>query len=184
MTENPAIGAVNPYARLRPAPEFRVTSLDIRHGEPLPREQFAPDAGGFGRSPQLSWSGAPPETRSFAVTCYDPDAPTGSGFWHWAVAELPGEITSLAANTGDPAAGLLPPGSIMLPNELREPGFAGAAPPEGTGVHHYWFVVHALNVERLGVDPEATPAVLGFLMRDAVVGRGILVATAEFGGAA
>ena len=175
---------LNPYANMRQVPGFEVTSTDIQDGEPLPAEQFATYAGGLGRSPQLSWSGFPAETQSFAVTCFDPDAPTGSGFWHWAVANLPASVTSLPANAGDPGTGLLPEGAITMPNEMREPSFTGAGPPEGTGVHNYWFVVHALNVPRIDIDPQATPAVLGFMMRDAVIARGILVATAEFGGAA
>ena len=130
------------------------------------------------------WSGAPKGTRSYVVTCFDPDAPTGSGFWHWAVANVPATVTSLPSGAGDPAAGLLPEGAITMPNETRAPEFIGAGPPAGTGVHHYWFVVHALSVDRIDIDPQATPAVLGFLMRDAVLARGILVATGEYGGAA
>jgi Raf kinase inhibitor-like YbhB/YbcL family protein len=185
MTQsNPAHGAIDPYAGMRQVPGFEVTSTDIQDGEPLPAEIYDEPSGGGNRSPQLSWSGFPAETRSFVVTCYDPDAPTGSGFWHWAVANIPASTTGLDANAGDPAAGLLPEGAITMPNELRASEFIGAGPPEGTGVHHYWFVVHALNVDRIEVDPQATPAVLGFLMRDAVLARGILVATGEFGGAA
>lgn len=185
MTQSiPARGALNPYAGMREVAEFELTSTDIQDGEPLPAEVYGSDAGGGNRSPQLSWSGFPAETRSFAVTCFDPDAPTGSGFWHWAVANIPATVTSLAAGAGDPAAGLLPEGAITLPNEVRAAEFIGAGPPEGTGVHHYWFVVHALDVEHIDIDPRATPAVLGFMMRDAVLARGILVATGEFGGAA
>ncbi|QIM19480.1 YbhB/YbcL family Raf kinase inhibitor-like protein [Leucobacter coleopterorum] len=177
-------GDINPYAGMRQVPSFTLTSTDIQEGEPLPAELYAEYAGGQNRSPQLSWSGFPKETRSFAVTCFDPDAPTGSGFWHWAVANIPLEVTELPAGAGSEAGGGLPIGAITLPNEKREPWFTGAAPPEGTGVHHYWFVVHALDVERIEVDPQATPAVMGFMMRDAVLARAILVATAEFGGAA
>lgn len=181
---NPERGAIDPYAGMRQVPGFEVTSSDIQDGEPLPAEVYAFDAGGQNRSPQLSWTGFPSGTRSFAVTCFDPDAPTGSGFWHWTVANIPASVTSLPADAGDPAKGLLPAGAVMLPNEMRSPEFTGAAPPEGTGVHHYWFVVHALDAKHVDVDPLATPAVLGFLMRDSVLARGILVATGEFGGAA
>lgn len=185
MTQSsPARGAINPYAAVREVPEFEVTSSDIQNGEPLPVEIYGSDSGGGNRSPQLSWSGFPDETRSFVVTCFDPDAPTGSGFWHWAVANIPANVTSLDPDAGNPAAGLLPEGAITLPNEMRAAEFIGAGPPEGTGVHHYWFVVHALNVDHIEIDSQATPAVLGFLMRDAVVARGILVATGEYGGAA
>lgn len=177
-------GIHDPYAAMRQVAEFKLTSADMREGEPLPASVFGVGAGGQNLSPQLSWSGAPEGTRSYAVTCFDPDAPTGSGFWHWAVANIPAEVTSLEAGAGDPAKGLLPEGAITMPNEQRSSEFIGAGPPEGTGVHHYWFVVHALNVDRVDVDPQATPAVLGFMMRDAVIGRAILVATGEFGGAA
>ena len=181
---NPERGRVDPYAGIPPVPGFEVTSADIRDGEPLPAEIYDAASGGQNRSPQLSWSGFPEGTKSFAVTCYDPDAPTGSGFWHWAVANIPASVTGLPAGAGDPSKGLLPEGAITMPNEVRAAEFIGAGPPEGTGVHHYWFVVHALNVDRIDIDPEATPAVLGFLMRDAVIGRAIIVATGEFGGAA
>ncbi len=179
----PSRGTIDPYAQLRQVPDFKLVSADISEGEPLPALVYDGPSGGQNQSPQLSWSGFPAETRSFAVTCFDPDAPTGSGFWHWAVSNLPVNVTSLPSGAGDPTAGLLPDGALTLPNEVRSAEFIGAGPPEGTGVHHYWFVVHALNVDRIDVDPSATPAVLGFLMRDAVIGRGIIVATGEYGGA-
>lgn len=185
MTQpNPGRGALNPYAGMREVPGFTLTSADIQDGEPLPAEVYAQSAGGANRSPHLAWSGFPEGTRSFAVTCFDPDAPTGSGFWHWAVANIPADVTELAAGAGAAGSELLPAGAITVPNEKREPAFTGAAPPEGTGVHHYWFVVHARDVERVDVDPQATPAVLGFMMRDAVIARAVIVATGEYGGAA
>ncbi|WP_336652386.1 MULTISPECIES: YbhB/YbcL family Raf kinase inhibitor-like protein [unclassified Leucobacter] len=185
MTQkNPSRGAINPYAGMREVPGFTVTSADIQDGEPLPAELYAESAGGSNRSPQLSWSGFPAETRSFAVTCFDPDAPTGSGFWHWAVANIPGSVTELPAGAGSAGSALLPAGALAMPNEYRQPVFTGAAPPEGTGVHHYWFVVHALNVEHIDLDPQATPAVMGFMMRDAVIARAVIVASGEYGQAA
>lgn len=176
-------GIQNPYAAMREVPEFELTSADVREGEPLPASVYDLPSGGANRSPQLSWSGAPDSTRSYVVTCFDPDAPTGSGFWHWAVANIPASVTSLEAGAGDPQKGLLPEGAVMMPNETRASEFIGAGPPEGTGVHHYWFVVHALDVDHIDIDPQATPAVLGFLMRNAVIARASLVATGEFGGA-
>lgn len=167
----------DPYARLDPVPTFPLTSDDVVDGEPLPAALFGADAGGEDRSPQLTWSDPPAGTKSFAVTVFDPDAPTGSGFWHWAVADIPASVTSLAG--GAPA----PEGAVVLNNELRQPGFTGATPPEGTGVHRYFVVVHAVDVESLGVDPEITPAVLGFNLHFHTLGRAILVGTAEFGGA-
>lgn len=184
MTSHPSRGALNPYAGMPEKPGFVLTSTDIQDGEPLPAELYGEGAGGSNRSPQLSWSEFPAETKSFVLTCFDPDAPTGSGFWHWAVANIPASVTDLPAGAGAPGGALLPAGAIMMPNEQREPAFVGAGPPEGTGVHHYWFVVHALDVAHIDVDPQATPAVLGFMMRDAVLARAIIVATGEFGGAA
>jgi Raf kinase inhibitor-like YbhB/YbcL family protein len=167
----------DPYARLDPVPSFPVTSDDFTDGGALPADVFGASAGGRDRSPQLTWSDPPEGTKSFAVTIYDPDAPTGSGFWHWAVADIPASVTSLAAGAEAPA------GAVVLKNELREPGFTGATPPEGTGTHRYFVVVHAVDVESLGVDPEITPAVLGFNLHFHTLGRAILVGTAAFGGA-
>lgn len=179
----PSRGRVNPYAVQREVPEFELRSDEITAGEPLPAAVYDHASGGSNRSPQLSWSGFPSDTQSFVVTCFDPDAPTGSGFWHWAVANLPVSVTELSADAGNPDAGLLPETAMMLPNEMRSATFIGAGPPAGTGVHHYWFVVHALSVPHIDIDAAATPAVLGFMMRDAVLARGILVSTGEFGGA-
>lgn len=184
MTTQLKRGALDPYAGMPEKPGFTLTSTDIQDGEPLPAEQYQVYAGGSNQSPQLSWADFPAETKSFVVTCFDPDAPTGSGFWHWAVANIPASVTDLPANAGAVSSDHLPVGAITMPNEKRESEFSGAAPPEGTGVHHYWFVVHALSVDRVDVDPQATPAVLGFMMREAVLARAVIVATGEFGGAA
>ena len=180
-------GKIDPFVAVdsvRQVPTFELTSTEMLEGSPLPAAVFDASSGGEDRSPQLSWSGAPKGTRSFVVTCFDPDAPTGSGFWHWAVANIPANVTSLEAGAGDPSRGLLPLGAITMPNETRNPAFVGAGPPEGTGVHHYWFSVFALDVERIDINDQATPAVLGFMMRNAVLARATLVATGEFGGAA
>lgn len=168
----------DPYARLDPVPSFPLTSEDVRNGEPLPAAMYGSDSGGADRSPQLTWTDPPAGTQSFAVTMYDPDAPTGSGFWHWAVANIPAEVTSL------PAGGSAPDGGTVLKNELRMPSFIGAAPPQGTGAHRYFVVVHAVDVPTIELDPESTPAVLGFNLHFHTLGRAILVGTAEFGGAA
>lgn len=171
----------DPYARLDPVPAFPVTSDDVTDGQPLSAPFYGADAGGQDRSPQLTWSDPPAGTKSFAVTVYDPDAPTGSGFWHWAVANIPVDVTSLASGAAD---GGLPGGAVTLSNELRQKGFTGATPPQGTGVHRYYVVVHAVDVERLDLDPEVTPAILGFNLHFHTLGRAILVGTGEFGGAA
>jgi hypothetical protein len=116
---------------------------------------------------------------SYALTVYDPDAPTGSGFWHWAVYNIPASVTALAGNAGDPGAGLLPPGAVTLPNEVRLARFLGAAPPPGHGEHRYYFTVSALDVESLELDEGSTPAVLGFTLLGHILARAQLVGTTE-----
>ena len=174
---------IDPLARFGVVPLFRLTSTDIQHGQPLKPAQYGTSAGGQGVSPQLEWSGFPSSTRSFAVTAYDPDAPTGSGFWHWALYNLPADVTSLPAGAGALSGRLLPEAARMLPNETRQPEYAGVTPPEGTGTHRYQFIVHAVDVPSLGIDPESTPAVLGFNLHFHVLGRAVIEATGVFGGA-
>ncbi|HEV7665013.1 MAG TPA: YbhB/YbcL family Raf kinase inhibitor-like protein [Chloroflexota bacterium] len=116
---------------------------------------------GGNRSPQLSWSGAPEGTRSFAVTCYDPDAPTGSGFWHWVVANIAGSVTSLDAGAGS-ANGQMPAGAVTVRNDTGAKGYAGPCPPQGDHPHRYLFTVFAVGVEQLSVNADTSPAVVGF----------------------
>lgn len=170
----------DPYAevaRLKDFPRMTVTSTDFADGEPLPRESWGAAGGGADRSPQLSWSGAPEGTKSFAVSCYDPDAPTGSGFWHWAVYDIDPSVTELAADAGNGTPGALPEGAITLPNETRSERFIGAGPPPTTGTHRYFFVVDALDVAHLDIPAGATPAILGFNRHFHSLARGILVGT-------
>ena len=114
-------------------------------------------------------------TKSFAVTCYDPDAPTGSGFWHWAVANIPASVTELPSG----ASASLPEGAVTLRNDAGMAGYVGAAPPAGHGQHHYFIAVHAVGVERLEVDESASPAFLGFNLFSHSVGRAVIMATYE-----
>ena len=174
---------IDPLARFGEVPQFTLTSADMADGQPLAAAQYGAGSGGDDLSPELSWTGFPAETKSFAVTMYDPDAPTGSGFWHWAIYNLPTSVTSLAANAGAPQSPLLPPEARVLPNENRQPSFAGAGPPPGTGTHRYQFIVHALDVAELDLDPESTPAVLGFNAHFHCLGRAVLEATGVAGGA-
>lgn len=164
--------------RARPVAAFSVTSTDFEPGGPLPRAQLAASAGGADRSPQLSWSGFPAGTRSFVVTCFDPDAPSASGWWHWVVANIPASVTGLESDAGAAGGANLPPGAIMLRNEDGEAAYSGGGPPRGTGVHRYMFVVHALDVPSFDLDPDASPASLGTRCYFHALGRGILVGTA------
>jgi Raf kinase inhibitor-like YbhB/YbcL family protein len=180
MTENRRSAPV-PYEFLPEAPSFTVVSDDIEDGGVLGAEHTSGIfgvPGGADRSPHLSWSGFPADTKSFAVTVFDPDAPTGSGFWHWAVFNIPATVTELAADAGAGAGGL-PEGAQTLPNDARLARFLGAAPPSGHGPHRYIFAVHALDVEHLDIPAEASPAYLGFTMFGHTLGRATLTATFE-----
>lgn len=173
----------DPYAQLDPVPSFIVESDDLDPDLPLKAPQYGEAAGGSDTSPHLAWSEVPEGTKSFAVTAFDPDAPTGSGFWHWAVFNIPADVRTLPTGAGSPDSGALPAGAVTLPNELRQRSFTGATPPEGTGEHRYFFVVHAVDVESLEIDPESTPAVLGFNLHFHTLGRAILMGLGEYGGA-
>ncbi|MFE9605442.1 YbhB/YbcL family Raf kinase inhibitor-like protein [Streptomyces hokutonensis] len=172
----------DPFARLPEVPRFSVTSTTVSDGGVWPAEQMSGlfgVPGGKDISPQLSWSGAPEGTKSYAVTVYDPDAPTGSGFWHWAVADIPATVTQLAEGAGDETGSGLAEGAWQLPNDARAARYIGAAPPAGHGPHRYVVVVHALGTERIGVPAEATPAYLGFTMTSHILARAVLTVTAE-----
>lgn len=167
----------SPYDAISDAPSFTLTSADVADGQELPVAQRSGifGAGGSDVSPQLSWEGFPPETKSFAVTVYDPDAPTASGFWHWAVVDLPAGTTSLAGGAGDDAGSGLPANARQLRNDAGLKRYLGAAPPPGHGRHRYNIAVHALDVESLGLDEDASPALLGFTMSGHTLARAVIV---------
>ncbi|MFC7547032.1 YbhB/YbcL family Raf kinase inhibitor-like protein [Plantactinospora sp. GCM10030261] len=149
--------APDPYETLPPVSAFTLTSSDVANGEPMDSEFAHGSVGGGNRSPQLNWSDFPEETRGFAVTCFDPDAPTGSGFWHWVLVNLPASTTELPSGVGDRVED-----AFSVRNDFGTHGYGGAAPPPGDRPHRYVFAVHALDVDKLDVTPDATPAYVGF----------------------
>jgi Raf kinase inhibitor-like YbhB/YbcL family protein len=156
--------APDPFDILPAKPSFELTSDDFTDGQPLDKRHAHDSAGGENVSPQLRWSGFPAETKSFAVTCFDPDAPTGSGFWHWVLADIPADVTELLADAA--RSGPLPAGSFHARNDYGQVGWGGCAPPAGD-----------LDVERLGVDSSATPAYVGFNLTFHTLARGVLRGT-------
>ena len=160
---------------------FTLTSPDIAADSTIDRK-FEFD--GFGcsgenKSPALKWSGAPAGTKSYAVTLYDPDAPTGSGFWHWFVVNIPGNVTELASNAGAIGGANLPKGARHVRIDYGISGFGGPCPPEGDPPHRYIFTVHALKVERLDIPADATAAVAGFMVNANSLGKASF--TAKYG---
>ena len=113
-------------------------------------------------SPQLSWANAPEGTKGYAITIHDKDAPTGSGWWHWLAFDLPASTMSLPAGAGDPAKNMMPAGAIQSRTDFGAPGYGGPCPPPGHGPHQYIVTVHALKTDKLGLDANASPAVVGY----------------------
>lgn len=160
--------APDPYSLLPEVPSFTLTSDDVADGQPLDAKFAHDSVGGGNVSPHLAWSGFPDATKGFAVTCLDPDAPTGSGFWHWSVFGLGADVTSLAQG----ATGL-----STARNDYGAEGYGGAAPPAGDRPHRYFFAVHALDSDDLGLTPDATPAYVGFNLTFHVLARAVIVPT-------
>lgn len=154
-------------------PSFTVHSPDMADGR-VARAQFAASAmGGPGDnlSPQIEWQGAPASAQSFIVTMYDPDAPTGSGWWHWAVANIPASAHALPRGAGVAGTGTpLPTGAVEINTDMGVPGYVGPLPPPGE-THRYVLTVTALDVPRLDLPPTATPALLAFMAGAHTVGK-------------
>jgi Raf kinase inhibitor-like YbhB/YbcL family protein len=146
---------------------FTVTSNSFKDGDYLPSDFILSADFGFGcaggnKSPHLKWSGAPADTKSFAVTCYDPDAPTGSGFWHWLVVNIPADVSELALGAGSSDGKLLPAGALQTRTDFGAPGYGGPCPPPGSHPHRYLFTVFAVKAEKIDVKADTSAAVVGF----------------------
>jgi hypothetical protein len=135
---------------------------DYLGAEHVLSEQYGFGCAGSNISPALAWSGAPDDTRSFAVTCFDPDAPTGSGFWHWVVVNIPPEVSKLPAGAGSGEG--LPAGALQVRTDYGAPGYGGPCPPEGDHPHRYLFTLHAVGLEALPVEADTSAAVVGFYL--------------------
>ena len=160
--------------------DFILTSTSFNDGDYLGQDHILAEEYGFGcaggnKSPQLSWDNVPEGTKSFAVTCFDPDAPTGSGFWHWVVANIPGDVTSLDLNAGNPNDGNLPAGALQIRTDMGAPGYVGPCPPEGDHPHRYIFTVNAVGMEQLPVNADTTAAVVGFYLNFNTIAKATLM---------
>jgi Raf kinase inhibitor-like YbhB/YbcL family protein len=148
---------------------MKLTSDSFKDGDYLAADHVLSADFGFGcaggnRSPHLRWEGAPEGTRSFAVLCFDPDAPTGSGFWHWVVVNIPPDVSELPLDAGNPAGGGLPAGALQVRTDFGKPGYGGPCPPEGDHPHRYLFTVHAVSMDKLPVTADTSAAVVGFYL--------------------
>jgi Raf kinase inhibitor-like YbhB/YbcL family protein len=169
-----------PYDFMPTVPSFAVESSDVVDGQQMSDAQVFDGFGMTGQniSPNLRWHGFPAETQSFAVTCYDPDAPTGSGFWHLVLLDVPTSVTELATGAVSGDLPGLPPGAFCVRNDYGVKAFGGAAPPKGDPPHRYVFAVHALHVASLaslGVDSDVSAAVAGFNLRFHTIARGMII---------
>lgn len=155
------------------AAEFRLASPELTAGGRFEARHVYNGFGctGGNVSPALSWSGAPDGTKSFALTVYDPDAPTGSGWWHWLMFDIPATTMALPAGAGDPSGGKAPKGAVQTATDYGRPGFGGPCPPQGDKAHRYVFTLYALKVDKLGADPAATAAMIGFLLNANALGK-------------
>lgn len=159
------------------AGDFTLSSPSFKEGDRLSETN---EYNGFGCngdniSPALKWSGAPAGTKSFAVTVYDPDAPTGSGWWHWLIYNIPANTEGLPRNAGDMEAGRAPEGSVQSRTDYNTRGYGGMCPPAGDQPHHYIFTVYALDVPSLDVPPDSPPAIVGFNIQQHKLGEAKLV---------
>jgi hypothetical protein len=160
---------------------FTLSSPTIKPDSFLTEEQVFNGFGctGKNQSPELKWAAIPQGTKSFAITVYDPDAPTGSGWWHWIVYNIPANITEIAAGAGEPTGKLLPPGAVQGRTDYGTHAFGGACPPQGDKPHRYVFTVHAIKIEKIEAPPDASAALIGFMINANALGKASF--TARFG---
>ena len=159
---------------------FKVVSNSFKDGDYLAGTHILSADFGFGcaggnQSPQLTWSGAPAGTKSFAITCYDPDAPTGSGFWHWLVVNIPPNVTDLPLDAGNPQSPILPAGALQTRTDFGKPGYGGPCPPAGDHPHRYFFTVFAVSADSLQVTPDTSAAVVGFQLNFNTLAKAAIV---------
>jgi hypothetical protein len=159
------------------AGEFILTSPDIKPDQEMSNAQVFNSFGCTGKniSPEVNWSGAPAGTKSFALTVYDPDAPTGSGWWHWLVFNIPPDTMKLTQDAGDVKAGKIPPGAVQNVTDFGTAGYGGPCPPKGDKVHHYIFTIYALK-EKLNLDGKTSAAMVGYYIGQNKIGSASLTA--------
>ena len=163
-------------ANVSVAQTFTLKSKDIAGQMTLQQVLNGFGCTGKNLSPQLSWENAPAGTRSFAITVYDKDAPTGSGFWHWIVFNIQASANELKQGAGDASRNLLPQGAIQGVTDFGQPGYGGPCPPEGDEPHQYLVTVYALKTDNLGVDGKASPALVGFYLNANMLAKASIVA--------
>jgi Raf kinase inhibitor-like YbhB/YbcL family protein len=161
------------------AAEFQVTSPVVKEKGTIGMEQVFSGFGctGGNISPELQWQNAPKETKSFAVTVYDPDAPTGSGWWHWLIFNIPSAVNKLPANAGKSDSGLAPQGVVQSMTDFGQRGYGGPCPPVGNKPHRYIFTVYALKVDQLPLKDDASGAMVGFYLNQNALAKATLTAT-------
>ncbi|MCE9536139.1 MAG: YbhB/YbcL family Raf kinase inhibitor-like protein [Nitrospirae bacterium] len=161
------------------AGDFRVMSSTLKEQGTIGNEQVFNGFGctGSNVSPDLKWEQAPKDAKSFAVTVYDPDAPTGSGWWHWVIFNIPPGITSLPAGAGQSDSSNVPQGAVQSMTDFGQPGYGGPCPPQGDKPHRYIVTVYALKVDQLPLKKEASGAMVGYYLNQNALGKASLTAT-------
>jgi Raf kinase inhibitor-like YbhB/YbcL family protein len=159
---------------------MKLTSTSFKDGDYLGQDHILSADYGFGcgggnRSPHLKWQDVPAGAKSFAVLCFDPDAPTGSGFWHWVVVNIPAHVTEMPLDAGNPASAKLPAGALQVRTDFGKPGYGGPCPPEGDHPHRYLFTVHAVSMDKLPVTADTAAAVVGFYLNFNTVAKASLM---------